>query len=361
MRKTIYGFNGLRGIASIAVVFTHTAAGFTQIGGLAVNLFFVLSGYLILSGLHDARSRIEAGKSSTMSELTSFWHKRFLRIVPAYYAVIGLCMVLVLWEGGLYWPEVIYYVTYSQNFYMAYVGHWLPLGHTWTLAVEQQFYLLIAPLVLFAPAALHLSILTFIITAMGTAVIVGFMTPALDPFVVARMPFVGILLGCAGGYAALRPIGRVPSAIAAALTIAALAASLVPSSFFVQRPLLNSVNFLCQMLACTVMVTYLATHQEGQVVRALENKFLRFLGLISYSIYLVHGTFAELLKEHWVTIDFGSGPATAALNRVLIFIACSILSIAAGYLSWRFVESRFQYRRPKDFSGATKNDAVPAA
>jgi peptidoglycan/LPS O-acetylase OafA/YrhL len=128
--------DGLRGIAVSLVILYHL--GLPTPGGLGVLIFFVLSGFLITWLLLK-----EARKSGSVS-LAKFYTRRFLRIFPAFYvfAAIGITGLLVF-KKHIVWLQVVAALTYWNNYYQAIAGDPNTLfSHTWSLGIEEQFYLL---------------------------------------------------------------------------------------------------------------------------------------------------------------------------------------------------------------------------
>lgn len=140
MMKRITELDGLRGLAALTIVGFHLAPGYFPKGGLAVDLFFVLSGYLISSIL--LQNRDDPGYYGT------FYARRGLRIWPIYYLSLFFLMFVnwKLLKGKFNTSEFWEYLFYMQNVrsLFGYGGSdFLPsFSHTWTLALEEQFYLL---------------------------------------------------------------------------------------------------------------------------------------------------------------------------------------------------------------------------
>ncbi|MEO1418953.1 MAG: acyltransferase [Bacteroidota bacterium] len=141
--------DGLRTIAVVMVMMAHwlpyrwlSELGF---GPLGVYLFFVLSGFLITRILLQSKKQLDQKQSTVGQQLKTFYMRRILRIFPMYYLLIGITYLFTpSTRPGLWWN-----LTYTSNFYLIDKGDWAgPMSHYWSLAVEEQFYL-IWPLLLF--------------------------------------------------------------------------------------------------------------------------------------------------------------------------------------------------------------------
>lgn len=159
--------DGLRAIAVLMVMAEHLWHGRVSEsyrifpwGSAGVTLFFVLSGFLITGILLGYREKAAGNRSKTWSFIGTFYKRRALRIFPLYYLLAILLLVLPFYHPREYWP----YFLYASNFYIYGLDSWgEPYGHTWSLAVEEQFYLIWPFVILFVPfRALKRSILLFI-------------------------------------------------------------------------------------------------------------------------------------------------------------------------------------------------------
>ena len=139
-RKHIPQLDGMRGLAVLLVLLAHSAIAFTRVpamrwiegyGNLGVQLFFVLSGFLITRILLDTKD--------TPHFFRNFFVRRALRIYPLYYALLGFVVFsgLVHQHGVRWWP----YILYLSNIIYGAGREPSPLGPVWSLAVEEQFYL----------------------------------------------------------------------------------------------------------------------------------------------------------------------------------------------------------------------------
>ena len=163
------GLDGLRAIAVGLVLLHHlvplhrivphppgTKVGnvVPPLGYIGVSLFFVLSGFLITRILLAGRERVDAGHTTTPRLLGAFYVRRTLRIFPLYYATL---LVLTLLDTGLVRDRIAWHATYTSNWLFSSAAAWSAGGserHFWTLAVEEQFYLLWPWLMLLVPARL---------------------------------------------------------------------------------------------------------------------------------------------------------------------------------------------------------------
>ncbi len=154
--RRIRGFDGLRAIAFLLVFASHKIdfAHANSFGDAGVWLFFVLSGFLITRILARSRADIEKGLSSVQHSLGAFYLRRTARIFPPYYLLLAAISMYALFKPIEYFegPEKSAYLLYYTNILVADRNAWIgDFGHFWSLAVEEQFYLLFAPLVLLLP------------------------------------------------------------------------------------------------------------------------------------------------------------------------------------------------------------------
>lgn len=161
------GLDGLRGVASFAVVVHHSLILGTDIGGLAVFLFFILSGFLITGILHPLAGEDRGGARERRDRTRRLPGSGARCGSSAYYLWLGIFVVFdVVFRSGAIVPELGWYLTYLQNFYIGFVSfRWDDFTHVWSLAVEQQYYVFFAPLVVLLPLVAHtrLMIVTMIV------------------------------------------------------------------------------------------------------------------------------------------------------------------------------------------------------
>ena len=149
--KYIPGLNGLRALAVFIVILYHWTQNqvtthpflnnFIINGNLGVTIFFVISGFLISTILLLEKAKLEEGIINRKKIMTSFYVRRFLRIFPIYYLTLFL---LSFSDLPGFKQNLIYYLTYTENFNIILHNSFDSFTHTWSLAVEEQFYLHVA-------------------------------------------------------------------------------------------------------------------------------------------------------------------------------------------------------------------------
>ncbi|KOP66971.1 acyltransferase [Bacillus sp. FJAT-18019] len=345
------GLDGLRALALIGVMGYHWSFGFAKGGFLGVSLFFVLSGYLItdiLASQWHHQQRID---------LKDFWIRRFRRLLPA---MLLMLFILVVWVTlfdhsrlAALRGDVLGAVTYISNWqfifqeqsYFESFGPPSPLGHFWSLAVEEQFYLL-WPLIMLVGLKLFPRrgpLFTFI--AIGAALSALWMAviyqPGDDP---SRVYYgtdtraFGLLVGA--GLSIIWPSWKLSSYVSVSsrrrLNITGIVALLM--ILFMMWKVDRYETFLYQggmllfSLAAAVLVAVLA-HPAASISRLLSWKPLVWIGVRSYGIYLWHYPVMILTSPD-------AGARDLPWPAVALQIAASILLAA---LSWKYVEEPIRH------------------
>jgi peptidoglycan/LPS O-acetylase OafA/YrhL len=268
-RRRLPGLDGLRAIAAYLVVFFHFELPWVP-GGLGVLMFFVLSGFLITWLLLD-----EIGRHGTVS-LRGFYLRRTLRIVPAFYVYTGGLLVMLLVFGRpIVWGQAIASLLYVNNYYQALLGD--PntgLSHTWSLAIEEQFYLLwpIAFVALYRHGRLARGLVVAIVC-------VAFDTRA-DHLMVGCL----LAVSLRDGFGARLWHALCSHVALPALTLAALALS---SALNVRIAGYRDVaGAVIEPLLVAALIVQLIAFANARAWRWTDWPAVRYLGRISYSVYL---------------------------------------------------------------------------
>ena len=335
--------DGLRLVAISLVLIHHFGgylASFFDAGYYGVDLFFVLSGYLITSIL------LKDSRDSFGEVYRGFIGRRALRIFPAYYLLL---FVLVLINFPTARSEILYLLSYTFNYKAALIqasGKENPLYYLWSLSVEEQFYLLWPPVVI----ALR-SRKPILLGAVFTIVVVGYLqltinlVPAFAPYnytgLFNRMGSLG--LGAFGAiYASWKPlpasIFRTAWAEIAAFAILAVSLGMDISLRF---PILGLISLFFVLKAAHF------DFRLKTIDRFLQRRPVVYVGAISYGIYLYHVPVGALLSQHvfdpfWASIPFenlGWFAKARWHSWILKLPFYSGLTIAVAAASFRWFES----------------------
>jgi peptidoglycan/LPS O-acetylase OafA/YrhL len=290
----IRGFDGLRAVAFL-LVFTNHKVQFAYgdaCGVVGLGLFFVLSGFLITRILARSREDIEHGQASIAGSLRRFYWRRAARILPVYYALLAVITVASLFMTIDYFGrnEQLAYWFYATNLLVAHRGAWIgDFGHLWSLAVEEQFYLLFAPLILLLPRTYAIAACLACMAA-GLAARIGLGLADAPVFSIYTNSFVNFaMLGFGGAIGLLaarampRPLVSGWLLIASFCLYLALPVMLVTWS---QVWMLIGTWAVAPFAGLLLIQTF--HRQDSRLVAVLESAPLRGIGRVSYGAYLFH-------------------------------------------------------------------------
>ncbi|MFN0020629.1 MAG: acyltransferase family protein [Pirellulaceae bacterium] len=311
-----------------------------SLGQRGVDLFFVLSGFLITGILFDARQKPHYFRN--------FYMRRTLRIFPLYYAVLAVTLVLLPLAGlstMKLFPEAhqdqAWLWLYGANVLQSLRGDWClgSFNHFWSLAVEEHFYL-------FWPVVIYCCSRRTGMIACGSVVAVAALTRTLwllgggndvaaETFTLLRMDALamGGLLALAvrgpGGVKALYPW-----AIAAVLLLGTI---LLPTSLLHKR-LLAIPELLFAAFFAGVILLALTASKEGCWGKLWNSPFLRFFGKYSYGMYVFQNLLIPVVAS-WLSVDILQNHFGSQLLAKLTYLALmSALTIAAAVASWHLFE-----------------------
>ncbi|SEE87690.1 Peptidoglycan/LPS O-acetylase OafA/YrhL, contains acyltransferase and SGNH-hydrolase domains [Burkholderia sp. WP9] len=349
MNTRIAGFDGLRAIAVLMVFFQHRLFGdIGEIGHLGVWIFFALSGFLIIGILSAQRTRIETGVSRFGAELKRFLFRRTLRIFPIYYLM--LLVMCALMAFGMASPELAsgmpFHFAYLSNIWIGSVLHYWPgrYSHLWSLAIEEQFYLVFAPLLLLLAVRRHLAA-CLVIVATGLVSLMAMRAAHWQDITIYTHPLTNfwlLALGGIGGLMIARKESRLRAWLGHGATLFALSLGLVafcatePTWSEVGNPVLFTLISAAYGLCIAALVCSIACCRNAVVIGLLETSWLVSFGRISYGFYLYHNLIPDLTRNHHAEALFGG---TVPLWAHVAGIAGSFaISLAMAVLSWRLIE-----------------------
>jgi peptidoglycan/LPS O-acetylase OafA/YrhL len=358
----ILPLDGLRGIAILLVMIFHqtvmTAATevdeafltVTGFGWCGVDLFFVLSGFLITGILFDSRE--------SAGYFRNFYCRRIVRIFPLYYAVLFVALVILpriphaksanfsRMAGDEPW-----YWLYLSNFAIARAGQWRHaiLDVSWSLAIEEQFYLVWPVVVLVCSRASLLRISSMLVLAApvlralllwadAAPIAIYVLTPTrIDALAIGA--WVALAARQPGGLIWLRRIGRPVSAVAGV----AVLGFLVSGRTFCWDPWIQVAGYTAlALLAASALVAALTCSPKGWFYQVLTHPLLRSFGKYSYALYLFHLSLRALVRDtvygpgRFPTI-FGS----PIPGQLLFYVVATALAYVAAWLSWHCFEVHF--------------------
>ena len=293
--------DGLRGIAILLVMVWHTGVPFLKGGYIGVDIFFVLSGFLITTLL------LQEFDHSGRISIRRFYLRRALRLLPAYLVMLAVfcavsVAVLSAEEARSNMIDALIALGYLSNWAMAFSIRSMDfLGHTWSLAIEEQFYLL-WPLVLIALLRLSTRRYQVVVAAVLLALLAWGLRVALyrDGAGFGRINngldtrSDGLMLGCAVGiiwssgflHGAVGAMLRNSLVLISPLALAALALCAMRVRLGDPRMILWGA-VLVELLVVVIILDVLV-NPRSIVARFLAMKWLVWIGMISYGLYLWH-------------------------------------------------------------------------
>jgi peptidoglycan/LPS O-acetylase OafA/YrhL len=380
----ISGMDGVRGLATIMVLLFHFSAisavdssstpdlwltRFAEAWWWGVELFFVLSGFLITGILMDA-------KESNAPFFRTFYARRFLRIIPAYYALLVL-LIFILPNIDELEPGRIASMRENQWWYWGYVHNLLitfdggqrpdliETWHLWSLAIEEQFYIVWPAVVLFFSARALPWVCVACIA--GSCVLrVAMRIDDVPPDVVHTLTLARMDSLAFGGLLAI--VARSPyyfrmftrwaphAALASALVLAVI---IVPERKFSPfDPDVQTFGLFFITILSGALLLMAGTAPRGSRVHGfLDSTIPRAIGSkYSYGMYLIHWPIAVYLFRNFDLVDaMPEVGGTRLLGRMLLIGVAFALSFAVAYPTWHFFEKqwlkfkdRFPYHLPPE-------------
>jgi len=347
--QRIKELDSIRGLAALAIVIYHLWFPAVGVFGLAVDLFFVLSGYLITT--------IILNNAFTEGFLFAFYARRSLRIWPVYYLTLTAMVVTNQFlpvPGNL--EDLPFYLTYTQEVAHSWMGREptfpLTFRHTWSLAIEEQFYIF-WPVMIWIAGRRGLPAIAIVAVSGAVAARAW----GVNHFILITrcdgLALGGLLAGLLGERVhthsmssdrqsrfiklSLAALGVVLMVLICTRLLSARWPGLAPPST------IDSLKMLGTNLVLLAMVGEIVLHSGRPELRWLRNPLLVYLGTISYGIYLYH----HIIFKLWNSLAVRYGwPENMAVDLIKLGT-----SITLAILSWHFVErpilalkERFRYQ-----------------
>jgi peptidoglycan/LPS O-acetylase OafA/YrhL len=341
----IPALDGLRGLMTLFVLYSHYfveiphGIGLFSLGWVAVIVFFVLSGYLV--------GRLILEKMGSANFLPVFYLRRVCRTFPTYFLCSAVILAIATWLSGKTWmsgdvnlPGWSYFV-FAQNAFIiqrdSYGLHWL--SPTWTLALEEQFYIFAPFLFLCLPRRWWLPVLSALFVFGVAARALGVASGLINIAPMALLPTSADILCVGLILAVLVKANMIPwerwSVPLRAAPIILLAATAVTQRLDGGEvgPRFQVVGTSLVAVAAALFILMLVKGAPEAV--RFESRVLRFFGDISYSVYLTH--LAVLGLMHGLILD--AAPDTGTPAQILVTLAALPVAVAVGWLLTRLLEA----------------------
>ena len=337
--------DGLRALAVLPVIFFHAGFDLFSGGYVGVDVFFVISGYLITSIIIR---EYHAGRFS----FADFYERRARRILPALFLVmltslIGAYFILMPGEFKDYAQSLFAVSLFSSNFlfwtesgYFDTLAELKPLLHTWSLAVEEQYYILFPPVLFLLwshnkkyRTLLVLTVLGILSLALAQAGLVYGHTKASFFLFPSRAweLFAGSLCAICLYYQEIdkKDILLKRQKICELLAFIGLSLIIIPVFLYDENTPFPGLTALLPVFGTVLIILFATGHRYTQKI--LSHNIFVFIGLISYSAYLWHQPLFAYVRYYM-----------QGTPSDLVFIGLTILSLFLAYLSWKFIEAPFR-------------------
>ncbi len=339
--------DGMRAIAVLLVILFHANFSLFSGGYIGVDVFFVLSGYLITL-------TIDKEMSENRFSFQQFYLRRIRRIIPVLVFVMLVVTIpayFILFADNLesYGRTLLHTILSTNNFhlwiilkdYFAENSDLIPFLHTWSLSVEEQFYFVWPLLLLVLHKFLNtknrlLFIVVFVIAMLVWSIYLTKTNMNMAYFLLPARFFELGMGACLAMYWDKLPVTS--KQYNGIISIIGMVLIIIPAVVLTKGSAFPGLNAFWPCLGtCLLIYTGKTTENQGILNSILQNKLLVWVGLLSYSLYLWHWPIFTFIKYLGVTLD-GT-----------IRIGAIVLTFVLSYLSWKYVEQPFRIQFKFDF------------
>lgn len=344
------GLNGIRAIAAIAVVISHISLQLPDFGlepifrddngrvsgillaSFGVTMFFALSGFLITFLLLKE-------KEKQPIYIKHFYIRRVLRIWPLYYLFMAICVIIYFaFDVNYYHTSLLFYVFFGANIAMI-AKTMLPfMGHLWSIGVEEQFYIfwpwmaklenrkLLKVAILFVAFFYLLKFLFFILQSKFPFLNIGLVALGVSRFHIMIMGCIGAILYYNESKYCHYLTHKVTQTLAWLILVLATFNQFHISSALIDHEVISVV---------TIVIIFGQISRKNMIID-LDQKWLNFIGKISYGIYVIHP-----LLIFFASQTIGKFYGSSIVNYLLLYALIIFSTILLSYLSYEFFEKRF--------------------
>lgn len=330
--------DGLRAVAVVPIVLFHAGFGVFTGGFVGVDIFFVISGYLITTII---LRELQEGSFT----LAGFYERRARRILPALYLVLAVCLPLAwLWlmpqDMRRFSKSMMAVAVFASNVFFSSTSDYFekaaelkPLLHTWSLAVEEQFYILFPLLMIVIWRGCRTRMMAIVAILSLLSLLLAHFGSALNPrstFFLLPTRAWELGMGCLVALHLKSRMGAVGAgAMSQVLSLIGVGLILISLICYTEATPFPSLYALVPTLGAALIILYAVP--GTLVARGLGSRAPVAVGLISYSAYLWHQPLFALARHRSVQEP---GADVLAVLTVLTFLA--------AYVSWRYVEQPFR-------------------
>lgn len=341
----VRSLDGVRGLAILLVLALHLFEYFKWFGfgWMGVDLFFVLSGFLITGILLDSKDK--------PNNYRNFIVRRVLRIFPLYYLSLAFFFLILPFFNWTYLVPHFDYLYAHQNWFWLYVQNWLAatdgnwplqniLSHFWSLAIEEQFYIVWPFLILFVPTK-RIVVISFLMIAIALTLRVYFFFQGVHwtfIYVTTATHLDGLCLGAILACLIRREksaafLNRNGFAILFFSTLVLFIVLVIAGSFYINNPILYTIGYtVIALFFCAIVMVTISNHHHNFVRSIFEQAPLVFLGKYSYGIYIYHLPIYRILQ-----IQLGNFFDSPVVLSIIALITTLILS----FFSFHLFEAQF--------------------